>query len=540
MRIVVVGSGATGVHFALTALEMGHQVDMIDVGYERPAAELPDVAFPDLAERLPDPAAFFLGMQGERVVYPPSTSKLYEFPPSKDYVFRQPAGFRVERNGFAPVFSFARGGLAEAWTGGCYEYSDADLENFPFRYADMADGYATVAQRIGISAARDELLRFSPMGTDYLPPLDLDPHSARLYSAYERHRPAMNRLGFYLGRSRLATLSRDLDGRRACDQRGRCLWGCPSESIYAPSYTLRTCARFATFRYHAGRLASHFTYDAGGVIGSLVTRREGEGDVESWTGDCYVLAAGALGSSKLYLDSIFRRTGAVERLAGLLDSRMVMVPFLTPGQMGRPADTASYQFHLLALGLEARSIAESAHGQITTLKAAQLHPIVQTLPLDLRSSLGVFQAIRGGLGVVNLWLHDRRDPANLLTLRPLDGVETALRIEYHPAEWQDRHERWALRALGRGLRRLGALVPPGMTRHLPPGASIHYGGTLPMTSAGGPHTLTPDGRSRTFRNLLVVDGAGFPFLSAKNHTFTMMANAVRIARSTLREAACAA
>ncbi len=540
MRIVVVGSGATGVHFALTALEMGHQVDMIDVGYEQPAPELPDATFPELATRLPDPATFFLGARGERVVYPPSTSKLYEFPPSKDYVFRKPAGFRAVGKGFAPVFSFARGGLAEAWTGGCYEYSDADLADFPFRHADLVDGYRTVAHRIGVSAARDELLRFSPMGAEYLPPLELDPHSARLFARYERRRPGLNRIGFYLGRSRLATLSRDLGDRRACDQRGRCLWGCPSESIYAPSTTLRVCARFGGFRYHAGRLASHFTYDADGSIDALVTRRVGDGELERWSGDRYALAAGALGSSKVYLDSIFRRTGAVERLPGLLDSRMVMVPFLTVGQMGRPADTASYQFHLLAFGLEAGSIAESAHGQITTLKAAQLHPIVQTLPLDLRSSLRVFQAVRGGLGVVNLWLHDRRDAANLLTLEPLEGGETSLRIEYHPSSWQDHNERWALRTLRRGLRRLGALVPPGMTRHLPPGASIHYGGTLPLSARGGAHTLTPQGQSRTFPNLLVVDGAGFPFLSAKNHTFTMMANAVRIARASLREAACAA
>ena len=38
-HVVVVGSGASGVHFALTALERGHDVTMVDVGIERPAPE---------------------------------------------------------------------------------------------------------------------------------------------------------------------------------------------------------------------------------------------------------------------------------------------------------------------------------------------------------------------------------------------------------------------------------------------------------------------------------------------------------------------
>jgi choline dehydrogenase-like flavoprotein len=38
-----------------------------------------------------------------------------------------------------------------------------------------------------------------------------------------------------------------------------------------------------------------------------------------------------------------------------------------------------------------------------------------------------------------------------------------------------------------------------------------------------------DCRSFDFRNLYIADGASFPFLPAKNLTFTLMANASRIA-----------
>ena len=38
-------------------------------------------------------------------------------------------------------------------------------------------------------------------------------------------------------------------------------------------------------------------------------------------------------------------------------------------------------------------------------------------------------------------------------------------------------------------------------------------------------------QSHDFENLYIVDGTTFPFLPAKNITFTLMANAVRVADS---------
>jgi choline dehydrogenase-like flavoprotein len=63
------------------------------------------------------------------------------------------------------------------------------------------------------------------------------------------------------------------------------------------------------------------------------------------------------------------------------------------------------------------------------------------------------------------------------------------------------------------------------------GASVHYAGTLPMTSEPAPFSTTELCQSRDFHNLFVVDGSTFPFLPAKNITFTLMANAVRVAEA---------
>ncbi|HTL05037.1 MAG TPA: GMC oxidoreductase [Gemmatimonadales bacterium] len=530
-RILVVGSGASGVHFALTALERGHEVTMLDVGHQGSPPVEPGMGFDALKATLEDPVGYFLGERGEGVVYPAPEGAYYGHPPSKQYVFALPAAFAASASRMEPLFSFARGGFAEAWTAGAYAFNAADLEDFPIDSAELARCYSQVARRIGIGAVRDDLERFIPFDEAYLPPLPLDPHSQWLWDRYHARRDRLHRdLRFFLGRSRVATLSEPLGERPACSQLGRCLWGCPTGAIYSPVATLRECMASPRFRYQPGVLVRHFELGPGGRITSVVGRRLADQSAVSYEADQVALAAGALASSKIVLDSVYRATGQVGVLPGLMDNRQIHVPFLTPGMMGQGVDTASYQFHHLAIGIERASPRDYVHGQITTLKAASIHPIVQSLPFDLRTSLALFRATRAGLGVVNLNLPDRRRAESSLTVRPLPGrEETELVIRYgdDPGEAGEIAE--TVRILRRALRVLGCLVPPGLTRIRPKGASVHYSGTLPMSRTRAAFTCAPDGRSHDFENLYIVDGACFPSLPAKNLTFTLMANATRIA-----------
>ena len=58
-----------------------------------------------------------------------------------------PPQFRFQADGFSPLFSFATGGLAEAWTGGCYPFDNAELHAFPFGYRELEPYYSEVARR---------------------------------------------------------------------------------------------------------------------------------------------------------------------------------------------------------------------------------------------------------------------------------------------------------------------------------------------------------------------------------------------------------
>jgi choline dehydrogenase-like flavoprotein len=524
--VTVVGSGASGVHFALTVLQRGGTVRMIDVGREGRSPALPDATLAGLKDRLPDPAEYFLGDRFDAVLLPGVSDEYYGIPPSKSFVFDQPDGFGHASSGFSPLFSFAQGGLGEVWTGGSYPLTSAEIEDFPFPYSDLARAYDVVAERIGISGEPDDLARFMPVHGHLQPPLRLDAHSERLLASYTRSRTRLNRSGAYIGRSRVATLSQPMGSREPCDYTGRCLWGCPRNSLYTPSQTLRECQTSPGFEYVSDAEVTQLRLGGDNRVVAVVARMR-SGEVKEFPTDRVALAAGALLSTKIFLTTMMHERGARLRLKGLMDNRQVLMPFVNLGMIGRPFSSDTYQYHLLGMGLESESPKDYVHGQITTLKTALTHPLIQRVPLDLAAATKAFRAIHAALGLVNVNFRDNRRESNFVELSTEDP--SRIRIHYEPDPGEPARMRSALKRVKRTLRALNCVVPPGMMHVRPMGASVHYAGTLPMARSGGPLTVDEHGHSRDIQGLYFVDGATFPFLPAKNLTFTLMANATRIA-----------
>ncbi len=524
-QVLIVGSGASGVHAAQTLLEKGCRVAMVDVGIGMPPPVRPADDLNGLKANLEDPADYFLGAQYQSLILPDFGSEYYGFPPNKEYIFEQPEQFRYRAKGFSPLVSFAAGGLAEAWTGGSYPFHDEELRLFPFGYKELGPYYGKVARRIGITGVEDDMARFFPLHDGLMEPLDLDDHSAVLLSAYAARRDSLNRdLGCYLGRARLAALSRDFGERKRCDYTGRCLWGCPRGSIYTPSMTLADCRRHPDFDYHHGLYAMHFRFTDGGRIRTLVARSTTDGSLHEFEAEALVLAAGTLSSARIFLESIRQNSGESLKLTGLMDNRQVLMPFVNLRMLGRQFNPRSYQYHQLAFGLTGSDPMEYVHGLVTTLKTALIHPVVQNMPLDLGGAVAMFRDVHAALGLVNINFHDFRREENYLALE--DG-KLVIHYQPDPAE-PDRVHRTSEK-FRKILRKLGCVAPPGMTHLRPMGASVHYAGAIPMSADRKPLTCSPHGQSHDFENLYFADGTSFPALPAKNLTFTLMANATRIA-----------
>jgi choline dehydrogenase-like flavoprotein len=528
--VVVVGSGPSGVHFALTLLRKGYAVTMLDVGYGRPRTVNPTDTLRQLKSNLEDPVRYFLGENYEGVLLPDNKREYYGIPPGKEYVFRRPQGFAYQSTGFEPLFSFAGGGLAEVWTGGSYPFNDAELADFPFAPGELQPYYAEVSRRIGIAGTIDDLAQFFPPHENMLEALDLDDHSSALLNQYVKQKERLNRDGFYFGRTRIATLSRDLRERKKCSYLGRCLWGCPNEALYTPAITLRDCREHPNFTYIPGMRVTRFKVDASNRVASVFAENIQNGTACEFPVGKLALAAGALCSTKIFLDSMLTHTGEVVRLAGLMDNRQVLVPFLNLKLIGHQYNPDTYQYHQLGIGIQNGSPKEYVHGLVTTLKTALLHPIVENLPCDMKTAMFLVRNLHCGLGIINVNFHDNRREENYVTLDVDEGTgKTRLAIRYIPAPEQTVQIARALKTLKKSLRKMGCVVAPGMSHVRPMGASAHYAGTLPMSAEKRPYTVSKYCESHDFENLFLVDGATFPFLPAKNITFTLMANAVRVA-----------
>jgi hypothetical protein len=142
-------------------------------------------------------------------------------------------------------------------------------------------------------------------------------------------------------------------------------------------------------------------------------------------------------------------------------------------------------------------------------------------PLSARGNIAAAKYLTPALLLVQLSYPDAPTPTNHVRLLPDGRLE--LRYASKPASPLESHVLGLFRELGY----LGAL---GLCRRLTPGNSCRYAGALPMMA-------TPMGCYQTDRHGLlsgthgvyVADAANFTVLPSNSHSFTMMANAMRIA-----------
>jgi choline dehydrogenase-like flavoprotein len=275
---------------------------------------------------------------------------------------------------------------------------------------------------------------------------------------------------------------------------------------------------------------THFRYSAGGRVTGVVGCDLASGNTEEFRAGRVVLAAGTLSSSAIFLNSVYRDSGQIPTLRGLMDNRQVLMPFLNLQLLGKPYNPNSYQYHQLAIGVRADPPENYIHGLVTTLKTALIHPVVQSLPFDLGTAVSFFRNIRAALGLMNINFPDRPRPENCVTLDfDSRSREPRLAIHYQPERGEPERLRAGMRLFRGILWKMGCFAPSPMAHVRPMGASVHYAGTIPMRPASEPLTCSPLGQSYDFPNLYFVDGTGFPFLPAKNLTLTLMANAARVA-----------
>src|SRR5205085_191951 len=127
--VIVVGSGASGVHAAYPLVEAGCKVAMLDVGNEDTVYGplIPQTSFVDIRRSDPQQHRYLLGDRLEGIpVGAVGTGP--QITPPRQYVVRDAAALAPKLSaGFSPLESLALGGLGGAWGAVSFPFIDEEL-----------------------------------------------------------------------------------------------------------------------------------------------------------------------------------------------------------------------------------------------------------------------------------------------------------------------------------------------------------------------------------------------------------------------------
>ena len=527
--VIVVGSGPAGAQAAETLVEHGCRVLMLDTGTTAaPDAAAPRGAFLDLRRHDRAQHRYFLGDDFSGVPLARLGAAPQVTPPRR-HVLQLAAGYAgILADNFAALESHALGGLGAAWGAVSFPFTDGELRQAGFAPADLRPAYERVARRIGICGAHDDTAPWIGPLESLQPPLPLDHNASALLAAYTRQRAALHRRRVRVGRPMLAALSQPLDERPAHDLADMDFWGDSGGSVYRPELTVRRLQRRDTFRYAPGWFVARFCESSDGRV-HVTARAVADGAERTFTARQVFLAAGALGTTRIVLES-FRETA---REVPLVCNAHLYVPCVHLRQLGRPHSERCHSLAQLSMLHDPTGDGSAlVQAQMYSYRSLLLFRLLKESPLPARDSLWIMRALAPAFVIWALEEEDRPADGRFCRLAPCADGGTVLEVVAPDSPDVEAQRRDSQGALLWATRRLGAW--PIRRVHSGPGSSLHYGGQFPMSERDEPFTTDATGRLQGTRQVFIGDGSAFRYLPAKGLTFTLMANADRVACAMAR------
>jgi len=159
-----------------------------------------------------------------------------------------------------------------------------------------------------------------------------------------------------------------------------------------------------------------------------------------------------------------------------------------------------------------------------------LFKLVKEFPLPPKLGFLFARALVNSLSIVAVWHSCGQSTLRRAALGASGDFPALPSMEFTYSIEDDRQREILAREknLRRFLRQL-RLVPL-KTVDTGPAGGIHYAGTLPSESASFPAYTHSTGQVRAMPNVYVGDSSSWNYLPAKGLSFTLMANAIRVAR----------
>jgi choline dehydrogenase-like flavoprotein len=511
---IIIGSGPAGTAAALQ-LE-GRNVAVLDVGFREHEAHPFHGNLYDLRRTQPDLFENLIGRNFE------SLHNIHERPislklkaPFMRYVMRESEFLSPLTSAtFEGVISLAQGGLANAWGAGVYRFNARDLAVFAITAADLDPFYDALTEHIGVSGSNDDLAPYFGSEPRLQEPLRLSPFAAGLLQRYERRKTYVQSRGVTIGYPRLAVLTRPHHGRPAFAYENLEFFRPYDRAVYNPVYTLDDLVARSRIRYLSGRLVLHYREFPDRV--EVVARNLSSQTIETFSARNVVLAAGALNTARLVLQS----NGDYDTRLPVLDNPMACIPLFQWSRIGAALDPYDSSFAQLNVMFDDPDSGDLFQGTLFGATGPLRSDVIFQAPLTISANLLWAKYLAPAMGLLMMFYPGKPASCGTARLRP----DNVLEIEYPPRE-----PGHVERRLTSVFRKLGYFTSAGLWQYPGMGGGLHYAGMLPMSTRPDRYQTDPDGRLEGTKRVFVADGAVFPALPAKNLTFTIMANAMRVA-----------
>lgn len=396
------------------------------------------------------------------------------------------------------------GGIGDFWSTAMFPFRDDDFRNWPIGYADMRPYYARIAELVGISGRQEDFDELYPESFVNREPVQPTPLAHHFATTLKKDRSP--RYTFMAGPNHLAVETRP-GQPNACEYCGGCLYGCFKDSLFRPGSELKKMIEERKIQWVPGAVLSVTKGNDAGLTVAFANGQEAHFEK-------VFLCAGAIGSTEI----IARSLGLTDHEITVSDNEMYNFPILYHGlKQRRFRDHFPISATVVAMKPTGLDASRSAHLLIAPLPTLTFEYYVKKRLVDalrpfirfLQGRFLIAQMYVDGDTAARYGLHiDRQGNSSI---RKLASGESNVRA------------RQQTRDLRSNLAGTDFALPPFPLMQV--SSSYHYFGGFDFRS----DQVSLDARCEVLPGLYACDSMVFPDSPAQPLTFTIMANAMRVA-----------
>ncbi len=519
--IYVIGSGPSGVSATIPLLNKGYKVTMLDPGLELEPARAKIVnSMRSLRKDQWDDVSISLikenttgdisGMD-QKYVY----GSNYPYYGIDRY---QP----VKLKNAKMVRSLAKGGFSNVWGAGIFPVLKRDITDWPVSYEELRKNYRAVLSFMPHAGDADESSNEAAIYGADCQGIKTCAQTLSFLTDLKKNAKKLEEEGISFHLPRLAVnFNKQKDGL-GCAYCGLCLYGCPYGLVYSSAFTVNKLEDNKNFYYETDVLVERIE-ERNGKVKIFASKISNSGKI-SFAGTRVFLAGGPVSSARILLRSL----EAYDRPLVIKHSDQFQIPFVRYKSVKDVVEEELHTMNQLSIRIFDEDICKNTimlfmyayndlYRQVLKRMAGPLEPFFR---FAMESMLGRMLIFKG-------YLHS--NVSSHITARLEKGDEGALILEGHTNPEAKKIVKQVAAKLTKNRKYLKGFPMPKMTRLGVTGAGNHSGSSFPMNEKPSGFESDILGRPYGFEKLHIVDATVLPSIPSTTITFTIMANAHRIA-----------